>query len=278
VGVVRVGTCAWSDHTGFYPSGLRPADRLPYYARFFPLVEVDSTFYHPTSARQTGLWAARTPQGFRFHVKAYRVLTWHDRTAIPDPATLREHAAAFRAAVAPLHDAGKLAALHFQFPPWFVVGPDTRAYLEAVREALPDLPLAVEFRHRSWFAPQQTDATLALLAALGVAHTVCDEPQVGQGSVPTVWAVTWPRLAVVRFHGRNRTTWYRRTPTTGERFRYRYSREELAACLEPLRELARQADAVHVLFNNNYQDSAVRNAAELAELLGLGYPDPWAPA
>lgn len=77
-------------------------------------MEVDSTFYHPASARNCALWAERTPDSFRFHVKAHRIPTWHDRAAIPDPATLRQLAAQFVVAVEPMRQAGKLVALHFQ--------------------------------------------------------------------------------------------------------------------------------------------------------------------
>ncbi len=277
--MIRVGTCAWSDHTGFYPPGLPPPARLGYYARFFPLVEVDSTFYHPPSARNGALWAERTPAGFRFHVKAYRTLTWHDRQAIPGPRELAALAAAFAAAVEPLRQAGKLVALHLQFAPWFQANPAARDYLGAVRQELPDQPLAVEFRHRSWFADAAaTAATLELLRRLDMSHTVVDAPQVGSGTVPAVEAVTRPALAVVRLHGRNSATWYRRVATTGERFRYRYSPEELAAWVPPVQRLAAAAAEVHVLFNNNHEDAAVRNAFELAGLLRLGYPDPWATA
>jgi len=36
-----------------------------------------------------------------------------------------------------------------------------------------------------------------------------------------------------------------------------------------VRELARQATAVHVLFNNNYEDQGVRNARRMAHLLDV---------
>lgn len=277
--MIRVGTCAWSDHDNFYPAGLAKTAQIAYYARYFPLVEVDSSFYRPPSARNCALWTERTPPEFRFHVKAYRTLTWHDREAIPDPPALRSLAAQFAVAVEPMRAAGKLAALHFQFPPWFQARPAERDYLAAIREALPEHRLAVEFRHRSWFAgPEETAASLELLQRHDLVHTVVDQPQVGSGTIPFVPAVTSRALAVLRLHGRNASTWYKRTDTTGERFKYRYSPTELGSFVPPVRALAAGVSDVHVLTNNNYQDSAVRNAAELAQLLALGYEDPWAGA
>ena len=46
---VRIGTCGWSydDWKGvFYPKGTTPGQYLSHVAEHFPIVEVDSTFYH----------------------------------------------------------------------------------------------------------------------------------------------------------------------------------------------------------------------------------------
>ena len=45
MGAVLIGTSAWSDHDGFYPPGTRPAEQVPVYARYFPVVEVNTTSY-----------------------------------------------------------------------------------------------------------------------------------------------------------------------------------------------------------------------------------------
>ncbi len=275
--LIRVGTCAWSDHAGFYPPGLPANGRLGYYAQFFPLVEVDSTFYHPASGRNCALWAQRTPESFRFHLKVHRSLTWHDKQAIPTPRDLPGMAAALLAATMPLWQSGKLICFHAQFPPWFVARPETERYLAALRESIPERPIAVEFRHRSWFRdPDRVRQTLGLLQRLSFAHTVCDEPQIGTGSVPPVLAHTTD-LALVRLHGRNAATWYAKTATSGERFHYRYSPDELQSLATDVHTLAASALQVHVLFNNNHEDDAVRNAAQFAQLLRLGYTDPWEP-
>jgi len=89
-----------------------------------------------------------------------------------------------------------------------------------------------------------------------------------------VVAVTDPRLAIVRFHGRNTKTWYiKGARTTAERFDYLYSKEELAEWLDPIRQvLAQEAEEVHLLMNNNRSNYAVRNALDLMELLGMPTP------
>src|SRR5690606_5363520 len=124
--------------------------------------------------------------------------------------------------------------------------------------------------HVSWFRGENREATLEFLRELGAVHVACDAPQVGSGTVPRVVAVTDPRLAIVRFHGRNARTWYIRAETTAQRFDYLYSKEELAEWLPAIRDvLAREAAEVHLLMNNNRANYAVRNALDLMELLGL---------
>ena len=261
---ILVGTCNWADHTDFYPAKLRPNERLTYYAKHFSLVEVDSTFYHLQSAHNFARWAERTPENFIFDVKAYRELTWHDRDKEPSADTFERFGTSLR----PLQEAGKLRAVLFQFPPWFTNQPKNRDYLSTCQEFFPGQTLAVEFRHRSWFTPDDRDETLALLREHQLVHVMVDEPQIGSGSVPRVVAVTSPDLAIVRFHGRNRQTWYARTETSGDRFNYLYQPEELGEWLPSLEHVAAQTSAVHVLLNNNRANYAVRNAKDFQRLLG----------
>jgi uncharacterized protein YecE (DUF72 family) len=84
-----------------------------------------------------------------------------------------------------------------------------------------------------------------------MAHVVVDAPKVEAKNVPpTVEALT-SEIAYVRFHGRNAETWNVRGRSAAERFDYLYSEEELEEWVEPLRELAAQAQQAYVLFNNN---------------------------
>src|SRR6516165_282974 len=66
MGQVQVGTASWTDRTllesGWYPPEAdTPEQRLRYYARQFPLVEVDATYYALPGEQAGALWAARTP-------------------------------------------------------------------------------------------------------------------------------------------------------------------------------------------------------------------------
>lgn len=271
--VIRIGTCAWSDHEEYYPRGLPPGQRLAYYAKHFNIVEVDSSFYHLQPPQWYASWAQKTPPEFVFNVKAYGAMTKHHREPRPGEEDPGEVFRRFAASVEPLREARKLKALHFQFPPWFTCTPQSREWVQFCREYFAGEIVAVEFRHNSWFQGEHRDETLAFLRQIGAVNVVCDAPQVGSGTVPPVVAVTDPRLAIVRFHGRNAQTWYIKAEKTAQRFDYLYSREELAGWVDPvLQDLAPAAQEVHLLMNNNRSNYAVRNALDLMELLGLPGP------
>ena len=294
--LVLTGSCSWTDKTlveeaDWYPQRtMSPEERLRYYASQFPLTEIDSTYYAPPAERQVALWAERTPDGFRFDVKAYSLLTghptrpkslWRDlreglsaedaekRNIYPKhlgPEAMDEAWRRFEAALRPMHGAGKLGAVLFQYPPWFGPRKDNRAEIEALRERLPDYRISVEFRSPRWLAEERDrERTLAMLEEHGLVFVSVDAPTVS--GLPRVMAVTNPDLFLMRFHGRSDSTWKDTSGSAAERFRYEYSEEELQELAPPIAEHAREARETHLLMNNCYRDYAVRNAAQLREIL-----------
>jgi len=133
---IAVGTCNWADHSAFYPPelerGRRQRDKLSFYAEYFPVVEIDTTFYGIPRPQVVDGWVERTPGHFRFNIKAYRSLTGHEREdRIPRKPTAEEERD-FMAALEPLRSSGKLVAVHYQFPPWLTNSPDSRGYVAEV--------------------------------------------------------------------------------------------------------------------------------------------------
>jgi uncharacterized protein YecE (DUF72 family) len=236
------------------------------------------------------LWAERTPEGFVFDVKAYALLTGHGTRFDRLPTALRGLVTApadghkniylrhlpdegveliwriHRQALEPLREAGKLGAVLFQFPPWFTRTTENIDYVRSLRRRLPDYRLAVEFRGGGWMEEEAVAGTLALLEHEELAYVSVDEPQGFRSSTPPVAAAT-TELGYVRLHGRNRDTWDARSAVASDRFNYLYSDDELREWLPRVRELAQTARAVHVLFNNNYEDYGLRNARQMAALL-----------
>ena len=173
----------------------------------------------------------------------------------------------FSETLEPLRQAGKLGALNFQFPPWFVYRQENLDYIARCRDGFPTDRLSVEFRHRSWLEGEHVAATAGFLRDLRVGLTVVDEPQIGSGSVPTVLEVTAPDLVIVRFHGRNRQKWYAKVKRTADRFDYLYSEEELREWAPNVAYLAERTAELHLLFNNNRDHFAVINARQLRMIL-----------
>jgi uncharacterized protein YecE (DUF72 family) len=297
VGDVLVGITAWTEPTlikesDFYPKDARSAeDRLRHYASQFPLTEVDSTYYSPPSERNAALWVERTPVHFTFDVKAYSLMTGHPtrpdrmlkdvREALPKKVRdkrnlypkdlpdelLDETWERFREALMPLHSAGKLGMVLFQYPPWFVISRAHKEEIVRAAERLPDYRIAVEFRHRTWMEERNQEETLSFLAEHDVPLVCVDEPQGFDSSIPPVAAATAKDLAIVRFHGRNAETWKRRVKTAAERFDYLYEEKELEEWVPRIESLRDDARETHALFNNCYRDYAVQNARQLASLL-----------
>jgi len=297
VGAILTGTCSWTDKTliesGWYGEASSAEERLSRYATRFRVVEVDSTYYSLPSERTSELWTERTPDDFTFDVKAFRLLTTHPAELKSLPKDFREASPAklqekpkvylkdlppelsselwtrFRQGLMPLHSAGKLGMVVFQFPAWFFPGRDSKAYLGQIRENLPDYRIAIEFRHGSWVNEQNLDRTLEFLRANDLIYTSVDEPQGTRQSVPPV-AVATSDMALVRFHGRRAETWDKANVGVLERFRYLYDEKELSEWVPKIRELASETREVHALMNNCYSDFAVRNASQLSDLLTSG--------
>ena len=303
-GTVLVGTASWTDPTiledeVFYPADARtPEARLRYYASRFPLVEVDATYYALPTRSTAELWRQRTPRDFTFNVKAHALMTGQPSEVSRLPKLLREALpkelaakkriyakdlppdlydavwAVFLDAIEPLRASGKLGAVLLQYPRWFT---PTRKNLDDLLDAqrrlteAPGGPLLgpVELRNHLWFdaRPGRAERMLGFLADHDVPYVMVDGPQGLTSSVPPVAAVTSPRLAMVRLHGRRDATWEAPGVPTVERYRYLYDREQLESWLPPVAEAAKSAERVHVVFNNCHGNYGTTNAIEFETLL-----------
>ncbi|MBZ0156008.1 MAG: DUF72 domain-containing protein [Alphaproteobacteria bacterium] len=293
--MIRVGTASWVEKTlvesgEFYPREVSTAEeRLRFYAGRFTTVEVDSTYYSLPSMRNASLWVARTPGDFIFHIKAYGALTGHGidpktlpkdiRGRIPvgeqgkryiyikDSGLLKEIGQRFREALLPLTGAGKMGVLVFQFPPWFLYKTSNLDYLLACKELMGELPVAVEFRHGSWLAPNRAEPVFRFLEENGLSYITTDEPQFDSfATIPFLPRATTD-IAYFRFHGRNKENWLKKGIDTSLRYDYFYSDDELKGFIAPLRKIDTQVKVTYALFNNCHGSSAVRNARRMKEML-----------
>jgi uncharacterized protein YecE (DUF72 family) len=297
VGNVRTGTAGWTDKTLvksglFYPAKTTTAQaRLEHYGRHFSLVEVDATYYALLPPEVAQNWLRWAPPELVFDVKAHPVVTGHPIDVSRLPADLRDELEAagrtgrvyrdripaevgdeierrFAELLEPLLSARRLGALMVQFPPWFTATRGNVRRIEALRQRFAEVPLSVEFRHKSWLLPERRERVLDLLRAERISYVCVDEPDVAGGGVPPLVAVTHPELSLIRFHGHNLAGWSKKGASVHERFDYLYGASELRAWTEPARRLARESREVHAIFNNCVRNYAVLDAKGLAALLG----------
>ena len=253
---VLVGTSGYSydDWVGpFYPPGTTRQGFLSLYAREFPVVELNFSYYRQPDPRMLERMAAGTGPGFTFALKAHRSMT-HE---IGD--SWEKDVAEFRSGIQPMVDSGKLAAVLLQFPYSFAYTPESRSRLASLCGKLEGLPLAVEFRKSEWLKEQVFEG----LRQRGVSLVSVDEPDLPKLLPPTT--ETTGRFGYVRFHGRNKQAWW--TGDNASRYDYLYAREELEEWVERIRLILARVPVILLFFNNHWRGNAAQNAREMRRLL-----------
>ena len=256
----RIGLAGWSypDWKGrVYPAKPpRGFDPLAYLAGYFDAIEINSTFYRIPTVKTTHDWAARVAgnPGFKFTAKLPQAFTHIRQTNAQDEAALK-------AALAPLHDTGRLGALLLQFPYAFHHTPANRAYLHQLVQRFRDYPLVLEVRHRSWDVPSAYE----FLRESGVGFCNIDQPQVSY-SLGLTQQVT-SAIGYLRLHGRNTATWFQDDANRDARYDYLYSAPELEEITEALLRIAAQARDVYLIANNHFRGQAALNALDVRRRL-----------
>jgi uncharacterized protein YecE (DUF72 family) len=242
---ILLGTCGWSYQE--WVGALYPNNRvakLPFYARVFASVEVDSSFYKKPSKAMVSGWGKATGSDFKLSLKIPKMIT-HDKRLGGAEKQLFE----FLDVVEPLAKQGKLGCLVVELPPTFTF--KEKNSLELFCKFLPDdLHFAVEFRHESW----NRDESWALLKKYNIANAITDSP-IEFLSKPIVTATTH---SFVRWEGHGKSVWHD----------YTYSEEELRKWLEKLCGMEEHVPVVYAYFNNHYRASAPANALQLLEMRG----------
>jgi uncharacterized protein YecE (DUF72 family) len=163
--IVRAGASGYSYKPWkgpFYPPDLPDAEMLAYYAARLPTVEINNTFYRMPSTKMLEDWAARTPDHFRFALKASRRITHLQR--LKDVGESVEHLLKTSSVLG-----ARLGPLLFQLPPYL------RKDVERLASFLALVPrnrkIALEFRHQSWLEDDVIDLLRFHDAALCLAET-----------------------------------------------------------------------------------------------------------
>ena len=253
---ILVGTSGYSydDWVGpVYPEGTARQDFLGLYAREFPVVELNFSFYRQPRPRMLERMIAVAGPDFSFALKAHRSLT-HEIGE-----TWEKDIDEFKAGLQPMTDAGRLAAVLLQFPFSFRYTPESRSRLAELCARLEGLPLAVEFRKREWLQ----DSVLQGLRERGVSLVSVDEPALPNLLPPTT-ETTGP-LGYVRFHGRNKAQWW--TGDNASRYNYLYNKGELEEWVQRIKLIMEKVPVLLVFFNNHWRGNAAQNARDMRLLL-----------
>src|SRR5579884_341280 len=240
--MIHIGTSGWvyADWRGrFYPQGVPQRRWLEYYAQHFDTVELNATTYRLPKEHQVQAWCRTVPPHLLYTIKRSRLIT-HRKTL---PARVDEFVENYMHRAA-CFEQGKVAQILVQFPP-FLQRDD--AHLRAFLDKLPaHHRYVVEFRHKSWHAPEIEEE----LRRRGMALCIHDYPGFRFRDV-----VTTPAFAYVRLHGYEGL------------YVGSYPCRSLSNWAKRIRELAEQAHDVFVYFNNDVAAAAPHDAAALRALL-----------
>jgi len=277
-GEILVGVAGWSykDWEGkVYPLRLKrthhPAE---YLARFFDVIEINTSFYGHIKPELGKLWcrkvAAANPK-FQFTAKLNRAFTHApggglQPTSAAALAPAPEDEKLAKEGLDSIAGEGRLGALLVQFPVSFKNTNENRDYLEPLLARFRQYPLVVEVRHSSW----NNEGILRYFTEKGVGFCNIDQPLLGR-SLGRTQHVTSP-VGYVRLHGRNYDQWFE-AETRDERYNYLYTQAELAGWKNKIESVAGRAHVTFVVANNHFQGKAAVNALQLKHMLS-GEPVP----
>jgi len=237
-----IGTSGWhyDDWRGrFYPEKLPKTQWLEFYARYFPTLELNNTFYRLPKETVFNKWYDSSPDGFIFSVKVSRFITHIKRLQDCDEALSN-----FMSRVALLKE--KLGPLLYQLPPG--LHRDDDILINFLANLPRELKHAIEFRHESWL----TEDVFDILRQHKVGFCVFDMPSLTSPLAATA------DFAYIRFHG------------SDSLYSSCYTDEEMADWAEKIAKLAENLESVYIYFNNDIAGYALQNAATIRKYLEKG--------
>ncbi|MCC8426423.1 DUF72 domain-containing protein [Mucilaginibacter sp. UR6-11] len=220
-----------------FPPEFAGHSRLAYYAKLFNSLEINSSFYKLPLPKTVGKWAADVPENFKFTFKLWKGITHNKQLDFnPDDVTK------FMRTINEADD--RKGSLLVQFPPSLTISAMPRL-VSLLATIGTDWPLAVEFRHRSWY----NDEVYKILEEFNAALVIQDMP-----ASTTPMISTADDLMYIRFHG------------PGGRYKDSYSDQFLAEYATYIHEWQAEGKTVYVYFNNTAGD-ALNNLFTLQQYL-----------
>ena len=216
----------------FYPAGVPQRKWFEFYCEHFNTVELNVTFYRIPRLSTFEGWYNRSPQPFRFAVKAPRLVTHYKKfsgteTLIADFYGLVQEG---------LKD--KLGSVLFQLPPSLAYSP---GLLDKICDSLdPSYQNVIEFRNASWW----NAVVYRQLASRSISFCSISHP-----ALPDELVIN-SKLVYYRLHG------------TPHLYRSLYASSKLQELANLIQE-ALQVQQAYIYFNNDIDASALVNAREM---------------
>lgn len=186
-GTIRCGIGGWTFEPWegtFYPDDLPKKRQLGYASSKLKTIEVNGTYYSTFTPATYAKWAAETPDGFVFSLKAIRFTT--NRRVLGEAG---ESVAKFLQS-GPSELGKKLGPIVWQFAPTKKFDPaDFEAFLKLLPEKQDGVPLrhALEVRHPSFVVPEFAALARKYKAAVCYAHHF-DYPEFADVTADFVYA------------------------------------------------------------------------------------------
>jgi uncharacterized protein YecE (DUF72 family) len=219
----------------FYPEKLPQKKWFEFYCQSFNTVELNVTFYRIPPLDTIKSWVRRSPENFRFTVKAPRLITHYKK--LHD--VVKEAQDFYHILHKGLGD--KLGPVLFQLHPRFEYSEE---HLERVLRVVdPSFTNVIEFRHASWWH----DHVFKALKQSSI--TFCS---ISYPSLPDDVIKTTP-VMYYRFHG------------VPQLYKSSYEAESLNQIVKNIK-LSKGIEDVYLYFNNDIDVAAIHNAKTIQQI------------
>ena len=240
---IWIGTSGWIyKHWAatFYPDDLTKGGELEHYAKEFPTVEINATFYRLPPENMVKGWRRKAPEGFIYAVKGSRYITHIKKLKDPE-----EGLKNYFDRLKPLKE--KMGPILWQLGPNFHRTEENIERLDHFLKVLPKkYQHAVEFRHTSWM----TDETFTALRKYNAAHVWLSSLRMPMDVTETA------DFVYLRFHGLQNGA------------AHDYTEAELQPWAEALIKACSGGKPAWVYFNNDLNTRAPLNAHMLMRMVG----------
>ena len=220
----------------FYPDNVPQRKWFEYYCEHFNTVELNVTFYRVPTLDTFKGWYERSPEDFKFTVKAPRLITHYKRFK-----NITTEVDRFYEIVSSGLQ-NKLGTVLFQVHPRFEYTEENLAPLMQHLDS--GFSNVIEFRHETWWS----EKVMKVLRKHHITFCGISYPSLPDDVIKTHSVVYY------RFHG------------VPKLYLSAYKKNELSSIVDAIKS-ERGVDEVYIYFNNDIDVAAIKNARQVQEFV-----------